>query len=82
MVALSQAGVGRLGVLVGKAVVVHSFVLGVVEGGAECSAAHSQIGLAQVVVVWHVSGICLPKCWGHCCHPQVVTNITLGNVSI
>ena len=43
MVALSQAGVGRLGVLVGKAEVVHSFELDIVEGGVECSAAHSQI---------------------------------------
>ena len=44
MAALSQAGVGRLGVLVGKAEVSHNFGLDVVEGGAECSAAHSQIG--------------------------------------
>jgi len=43
-VALSQAGLGRRGILVRKAVVVHSFVWGAVEGGAQCSAAHSQIG--------------------------------------
>ena len=44
MVALSPAGVRRLGVLVGKAEVVHSFVSDVVKGGAECSAVHSQNG--------------------------------------
>jgi len=44
MVVLSQAGVGRLRVLVGKAEIVHSFMLDVVEGGAECSTTHSQIG--------------------------------------
>ena len=44
MVALSQKAFVRLGVLVGKTVVVHSFVSGVMEGGAECSAAHYHIG--------------------------------------
>jgi len=44
MVALSESGVGRLGVLVAMAVVAHSFVLGVVEASAECCAAYSQIG--------------------------------------
>ena len=43
-VALSQAGLERRGILVGKAVVVQSFVWGAVEGGAQCSAMHSQIG--------------------------------------
>jgi len=52
MVALSQKAFVRLGVLVGKTVVVHSFVSGVMEGGAECSAAHYHIG-------WELSCGCM-----------------------
>jgi len=44
MVALSKARVGRLVVLVGKAVVAQSFVLRLVEASAECSTAYSQTG--------------------------------------
>jgi len=41
MVALSEAAVRRLAVLVGKAVVAQSSVLGVMEVFGECSAAYS-----------------------------------------